>query len=541
LGPQGGGSLVGGSKRRDMMPATHGEKEFLVKERRKVPVASHEMFVGRRRELQTALRALRGRDHAGVLLHGMGRLGKSSLAARIANRRRDLKLAVVFEHYGTLDVLEALRLALEENPEAPELVRNGVQRVREDPSRLEETLIDLLRAASMQAGGTGTPVLLVIDDLERILEADPAGGRHRLQAAFAPVLRAVLRAFDRTIDSRLILTSRFPFALDGLEERLLHLQLPPLSPAAQRKLEQRQKTAAAEAGLAGEALAGREELLARVPAIARGNPGLQDLIGRRLVLSKAVTLEHAERALREMEAWLTQGSLPSDADVRQFLENLAIDSLVGLANEAGRNLLRGLTLFELPVPEGVAQPLETDASGALQHLRDLGLVDVLEDLVDQRQPAVAVNALVAGRLEPLGDPERDSLARLLARPLFLAWGGAAGTEKRPLACDLQLTRLALAAEDGEIVAACAAYAVMAWQGLAKEATALGQTAVALLEARRQAVPLRLLSETAKAASMSGDGGRPTRCWPVALQRTPPNPRPIRWRRRSLPMSRQGGS
>ena len=84
----------------------------------------------------------------------------------------------------------------------------------------------------------------MIDDLERILEADPKGGRHRVMPAHAPVLRAVLRAFDAAKDvgnSRLVLTSRFPFTLDGLEQRLFELPLPPLSDAAQRKLELRQK------------------------------------------------------------------------------------------------------------------------------------------------------------------------------------------------------------------------------------------------------------------------------------------------------------
>src|SRR5262249_6274518 len=91
LGPQGGGAIVGGNIRRRMMPATQGEKEFLDK-KRQVPVASHEMFVGRRRELQKAQRVLREGDYCGVLLHGMGRVGKSSVAARLANRGRDLRV-----------------------------------------------------------------------------------------------------------------------------------------------------------------------------------------------------------------------------------------------------------------------------------------------------------------------------------------------------------------------------------------------------------------------------------------------------------------
>lgn len=52
------------------------------------------------------------------------------------------------------------------------------------------------------------------------------------------------------------------------------------------------------------------------PGIARGNPGLQDLIGRKLVLSAAVGVEYARQTLDEMEAWLAQGDLPSNAEVR---------------------------------------------------------------------------------------------------------------------------------------------------------------------------------------------------------------------------------
>jgi hypothetical protein len=178
-----------------------------------------------------------------------------------------------------------------------------------------------------------------------------------------------------TGSSRIVITSRFPFVLDGSERHLFELPLPPLSEAAQRKLELRQKEAAADEGLTGKAFDEREKLLARVPSIARGNPGLQDLIGRKLVLSRAVSVEHASRALDEMEAWLRQGDLPSDAEVREFLENLAVETLLDLAGKPGRAVLRDLALFDLPVPESVAAKLASQRGGSLGHLRDLGLVD----------------------------------------------------------------------------------------------------------------------------------------------------------------------
>jgi hypothetical protein len=415
LGPEGGGPIVGGRDRHSMLPGTHGEKEFLVKARRQVPVASHEMFVGRRRELQAALKALRDGGHAGVLLHGMGRLGKSSLAARIANRRPDLKLAVVFEHYGALDILAALRESLRNDRVASGALDAAEKRVRDDASRLESELRWLLAGPCKRAGADGTAVLLVIDDLEQVMEEDAQQQRYVVSEAAAPVLRAVLEAFDAAAgDSRLLLTSRYRLYLDGLEEKLLDLPLPPLSPAAQGKLMDRQQLAlqsgpTEKARAEGEKLLNeRAELLARVPDIARGNPGLQDLIGRKLVLSRAVTSEHAAKVLEEMEVWLAQGELPGDAAVREFLENLAIDQLIALAGQPGRELLRHLTLFSLPVPEAVIENMAGKMGASPARLRDLGLVDRHEDLVDPHMRAVAANALAAARVAALDDDEQKA-------------------------------------------------------------------------------------------------------------------------------------
>lgn len=50
---------------------------------KQVRVAARENFVGRRRELQTCLRFLRDAKHLGVMLHGMGSVGKSTVAKRL--------------------------------------------------------------------------------------------------------------------------------------------------------------------------------------------------------------------------------------------------------------------------------------------------------------------------------------------------------------------------------------------------------------------------------------------------------------------------
>ena len=190
LGPAGGGPLVAGSRRRSLVPATRGTKMFLDR-KQQVPVAAAEMFVGRRQELQAALRALRSGDRAGVLLHGQGRLGKSSLAARIADRCPDFAVAVVFGDYGPLAILDAVHAAVRTNPAARALIEARLPEVRQRPEAMEGLLVDLLTGPCAQAGDKGKrPLLLIVDDLEQILVPDPAGP-HQVSPDQASVLAAV--------------------------------------------------------------------------------------------------------------------------------------------------------------------------------------------------------------------------------------------------------------------------------------------------------------------------------------------------------------
>ena len=503
LGPAGGGSLVAGTRRRSMVPAAHGTKMFLDR-KQQVPVAAAAMFVGRRPELQHALRALRAGERAGVLLHGQGRLGKSSLAARITDRSPDYATAVVFGDYSPLAVLDAIAAAVRTNPAARDLIESRLPEVRQRPQAIETVLVDLLTGPCAQAGENGQrPLLLVIDDLEQILVADPAGP-HRVRPEDAPVLAGVLRAFDPAeTGSRLLVTSRFTFTLDGLEARLERVQLRPLSDVAQAKLQRRQQALATP-----ERLAERAGLAERAVAVSRGNPGLQDLICLRLVYGEQVGLDRAEAAVAGMEAYLRQGDLPTDAEVRAFLENLALDTLLAAAGPANVELLRAATVFTVPVPEPVIGALAGQAGGSAARLRGLGVLDPYPDLHDPARMALAASPLAAGRVRPLSTGEQAALATICAGPLFAAWGGEAPQPGRHPALDLQLTRLGLLADNPSIVAVCGPGAVAALRsGLADEASQFAQDAIALLDRHGRMVPLELLRRSAAAALVSGDGQR----------------------------------
>jgi tetratricopeptide (TPR) repeat protein len=501
LGPAGGGPLVAGTRERSLVTATRGTKTFLDR-KQQVPVAAADMFVGRRLELQQALRALRSDRRAGVLLHGQGRLGKSSLAARIADRFPDYAVGVVFGDYGAMAIADAVAEAVRANPAARDLAVSRLDAVRQRHEAIEGMLADVLSGPCARAGDSGQrPLLLVIDDLEQVLVPDPAGP-HQVDPVVAPVLAGMLRAFDPAVtDSRLLITSRFTFTLGGLEKRLEAVQLRPLSRVGQHKLQRRQQ-AAAPAG----SLPGRSGLAARAVMASRGNPGLQDLAVQRLVYGEQVSAERAEAAVAGMEAYLAQGALPADGEVRAFLENLALDTLLLQAGPSNVALLRAATLFTLPVPEPVMEILAGQVGGSPARLRGLGLLAPYPGRHGPARSALAADPLAAGRAAPLSEAERVAVAAVVTGPLFAAWGGTEARPPRDPDLDLLLARLARLADDPEVTAACAPGAVSALRaGPAAAAFRLGRAAVGLLDRHGRAVPLALLREAADAALVSGDG------------------------------------
>jgi hypothetical protein len=195
-----------------------GFKEFLDARNRRVPVATAQQFVGRRRQAQAVLRAFRDHRKAGVLLFGMGNLGKSSLAARIANRLPGHQTVVVYGRYDAPAVFEQLVAAL------PPAGRAGAERtwgpaIADSPAALGNAL-----EAMLEGPFDDRPILLVIDDLEQVLDT-PRPGQTGTPVQDAPgepdawraSLGAVLRGFQAAeTASRLLLTSRFDFTLpDG--------------------------------------------------------------------------------------------------------------------------------------------------------------------------------------------------------------------------------------------------------------------------------------------------------------------------------------
>lgn len=364
LAANGGGALAAADGPRRRPDAGRATKTFLDAKGERIPVASEAEFVGRRRQIQEVLRVFRGRGaerRAGVLIHGLGGNGKSSLAARVAQRMEGTHApAVVFERYDAAAILRAFADAVP-TEDVSRIVREALPRVEEDPPQLRQALSDLLRACDQvrrdRAGRPITqPVLLVVDDFERALEAQP-GGLHRVQPRFVAPIRALIQAFNRDAgESRLLITSRYEFTLpdeDGrtdLADRLHSLPLPAMTERESRK----QITArlnALDAARAGPVLARQT----RIVAAARGNPRLQDLLAR-LADGRP---EECDRCLEAMERYYAAGALPDAGAqaVRDFLEDLALRALLNLLSPVQREWLRRATLFSLPVPMAALQAL----------------------------------------------------------------------------------------------------------------------------------------------------------------------------------------
>ncbi len=515
LGPAGGGVLSRGAGSPQRRDPEYGKKAFLDAGKQEVPVAGRYEFVGRRRELQTILREFRQPRHGGILLRGMGRQGKSSLAARAVQRSTRLRPVVVFKRYGPRDLLEALIRSAAGTEEIRKRVKPRLGEVEKDPDALAGLWKDLLLGPLAQhekgidGGGDRWPVLVILDDFERALEPRP-GGLHRVKPRLAPSVAALLDAFALCLpetESRLMITCRFRFQLGrgdhDLAGGLLDLHLP-----AMVELEARKQAEALARNLNKDGAwdsSPREELFPRCIAAARGNPGLQDILFR-------LGLEAPDacgRALDQVEAFLQEGGEPEEERLRELASTLALDQLLGLLSSNEKELLRASTAFLLPVPREIlavmAEEMGLDSDKPVgRRLSALGLWEPFEAPVNPEAPAIGINRLVRPRAGELSEEESAEVAAITVGRLLELWGGE-DSDKRPYTVDIELARLALAAKDADVLAVVGARAIRmtgaGGQFRYRDAVTLAEDVVACMDGAGRPVPLGLLKNAADAADM----------------------------------------
>ena len=451
-GARGGGPLCDMRKPRRAFSRDAGYKEFLDIKQRRVPVATAAEFVGRRRQAQRILRAFRDREHAGVLIHGIGSQGKSSLAARIANRMPGHDTVVVFGRYDALAVFEALRGALPPRLQG-DFDRNWRQQVTNDASALQTALLDMLEGPFRAADPAtrAKPILLIVDDLEQILETPKPGETATpVKTAYSVALASIIAAFrDADTESRLLVTSRYTFALtdaqgDDLAARLVAVQLPPMDET------QRDKQMRAAAWLAGaEASSGagasetRAALESRIKEAAGGNPGLQAILSRPLLADE---IEAATRAVAAVEAYRQSGKVPEEASAAaEFFEHVSLTAFKDMLTPQETTQLRAASLFSLPVPRAVLVAAGRAASvpepgRAIDRLQGLGLID--QYFSPGNADEAAINPLARPLVPALTEAETAQFAEAAITPLYAAWkdeDGALPADRR----GLEAARLAL--------------------------------------------------------------------------------------------------
>ncbi|MCW8382093.1 tetratricopeptide repeat protein [Streptomyces justiciae] len=375
-------------------------------------------FVGRRAELRGLLSALRDPDRAGVLVHGMGGVGKSTLAAELLHHYETHDQVIVPVSAATTRtvdaVLETLRqrllaycLVTEDLPETDPLRR--ITAALADASSPWRDRWQLIRQFVLPR----VRMLMIVDNAEDLLDpALPDDDRQLKDAEFAELLAAWTEASPRT---RLLITSRHPFQLPRqADEQLLAHHLGPLSLAETRKLIWRLDGLAAlspaDQRRAYTDVGGHPRALEYLDALLRGGEARFPDIARRM--------ENALRArgIPDPKRWLT--SARGDLDralaetVTLSVDDVLLDSLLSRLDDVpgARSLLDGMAVYRTPV----------DRTGAVWQLSGLTTAPELDPALVQRLDAVEARITEAQGAEA-GPEGWDDLPPELVREYEAVW------------------------------------------------------------------------------------------------------------------------
>jgi tetratricopeptide (TPR) repeat protein len=371
-------------------------------------------FVGRRREQRLALRSLREPEHAGVLIHGMGGVGKSTLAAQVLYRlaREGWLLVSVTGVVDTDKVLETvagrlLSFCLEQGKAEDDPWRRLAALLREPKISWQERLQYLSQLLLEQY-----PLALLLDNFEDNLDTQRQVKQEELGRFLADWLQAPGR-------SRLVFTCRYPFLLpEELQTALEPLPLGPLSLAETRKLVWRlpglDALPPAELQRAYEQVGGHPRALEYLDALLRGGKARFGDVERRLKQALqakgitdpgrwyATTRDNFNQALAEA--------------VTLAADDVLLDALLQRLEEQplARQLLLGAAVYREPVdelglvwqvgetvePAGESQPPVQPPAGfaeAVTTLVDLSLLSPFQ-LTDDEVQRYIVHRWTAGAL-----------------------------------------------------------------------------------------------------------------------------------------------
>ncbi|MCF0091699.1 tetratricopeptide repeat protein [Micromonospora sp. MH99] len=361
-------------------------------------------FVGRRRELQTILAAVQG-PGSGVVITGIGGIGKSTLAVQAVRILGPAKAGVVVVAQGATsveEILAALAARLRSWDMAGRAPTTVTERLLTHLGNTRLVWTERLRLLAEHVLPT-TPVTLLLDGFEENLAAGVPGGE----------LNAFLGEWVRLSESaRLLITSRYEVLVpEDARPWVTTLSLGPLTLAEARRLAWRLPALDAldddELRSAIATVGGHPRTLEYFDALLRGGrPRFLDIQARlRRVLTE-------DLRLRDPERWLARGFSDPGHTLTESIAVTAgevlLSSLVDQLGDgsAARELLLRAAVFRQPIDdEGLLGLIGTDAVRARATLTNLGLL--AEVPVEDGQPEGRrwlVHRWTAGTLARHTDP-----------------------------------------------------------------------------------------------------------------------------------------
>jgi len=394
---------------------------------RTVRVAGRSEFVGRRRILQRSLRVLRHGERPpdqandtdpndtpplGVVLHGTGGLGKSTLAARLIDRLNDTHRAIVWT--GALDeagLLHRLGRTLRE------------PRLREELNSRDELRFRLLRV--LEEIDPETELLLVLDNFEdnyeqRNGQIDLPDGAPLVTPAAVELLEALVFALRESGRAhRLLITARYSFDLSLAR----HFYVQPLAGMEKADVEKKVDRLRPAPPRSHAARTRRE----RAVEIADGNPRLLEWL---FAVLDAPELDHAAILERMAEK------------ATEFRADILAAELLAQQEADLRRLLARLLVYELPAPEAAARAVSEGLPDFERHRDRAAALGLLETVrAPEGERLLRAPQILEPLLHDALDVDATALAHTAAETLHRLWWEEGDSNE---AQALEIHRLALA-------------------------------------------------------------------------------------------------
>ncbi|WP_375443178.1 tetratricopeptide repeat protein, partial [uncultured Nostoc sp.] len=456
-------------------------QQFLDPDTQQVRVAKPSEFVGRRRTLQRCLKAIR--TSLGVLIHGLGGVGKSTVTARLLERMVGYHRLVNFRQ---LDEDKLLKTLAEQcTSERGHEILNGKLPLMQ---RLTKFFTEGLNTKEQRFA-------FVLDDFEANL--DLRNGVYVLQPQVVEVLLALLKAMQSSqLPHKVIITCRYNFTLSELDKRLYREPLGALGGADLIKKYNRLDSFNGSWQF-------QPDLPERAKKAADGNPRLLEWLDK--ILQNSPKSPEAERGVEMI--------LQKMADKeKEFREDILAQVLLKQQTPALRLMLGKLLVYELPVPLAAIDPICEDISSWESHIQRAEILGLLEvTLTNNTERLYRVPRILSPLLEFPENPKGEELYKQAAQILYRLWWEEAETATE--AQSLEIHRLVLLGKDGEIAGKIAFSLANSWNNQSRF-----RESVQLCKSTLELTPdYRVLHEIARSQAKLGEVEQAQQYYQQALE------------------------